>query len=273
MATSVEELTVIDRSTGGSSELPFGDISLTGNSVVKIPASHTSVTFSQRLGDDLVLKFTDGSTLNVRNFFASNDNQVVFEDGGSLWLGQYDGGLNALQFTELQSLDALMLVPAASAGVSWLAIGLGAAGVAALAAGGGSSGADDNSVNPPPVSLQPLSDLAVNATGTTLIGRGQPGFTVTVRNTAGEVITTGTVAADGSFSVPLSPAQTDGALLNVTQSNSAGNESASLTVATPDLTAPEAATNLQVGSDGSVLSGEGEPGAVVTVRNAAGDIG
>ncbi|MCS4305871.1 VCBS repeat-containing protein [Rheinheimera pacifica] len=272
MIISTEELAIIDRASGASRELPFGDISLSGNTIVKVPASHTSVRSARQLGNDLVLQFTDGNTLNIQNFFAADDNQVVFEDGSSLWLGQYDAGLTALQFTELTSLDALLLVPAASAGVSWLAIGLGATGVAALAAAAGGSGGDDNVVGTPPVVLQPLSDLAVNATGTTLTGRGQPGFTIRVRNAAGEVIATGTVAADGSFSIALSPAQISGASLNVTQSSSTGAESASLTVGTPDLTAPEAVVNLQVGSNGSVLTGEGEPGAVVTVRNAAGDI-
>jgi len=58
MDISIQALAVVDRTTGATHELPFGDLTLSGHSVVKIPASYTSVLSSQRVGNDLVLKFT-----------------------------------------------------------------------------------------------------------------------------------------------------------------------------------------------------------------------
>ncbi|WP_237712974.1 Ig-like domain-containing protein [Serratia sp. M24T3] len=73
------------------------------------------------------------------------------------------------------------------------------------------------------------TDLTVNAAGTTLTGEGEANATVTVKDADGNTIGTGTVAANGSFSVTLSSAQTTGATLTVTQTDVAGNVSPTAT--------------------------------------------
>ncbi|WP_347783729.1 BapA/Bap/LapF family large adhesin [Pseudomonas kurunegalensis] len=115
------------------------------------------------------------------------------------------------------------------------------------------------------------TDLAL-ADGVTFTGRGEPGATVQVRDAGGTVIGTGVVGADGLFSLTLSPAQTNGEALDVRLVDAGGNSSAPLQFDAPDITPPEAVTNITVGADGLALSGRGEPGATVEVRDANGTV-
>uniref|UniRef100_UPI000A58D096 Ig-like domain-containing protein n=1 Tax=Pseudomonas sp. NBRC 111139 TaxID=1661054 RepID=UPI000A58D096 len=115
------------------------------------------------------------------------------------------------------------------------------------------------------------TDLAL-ADGVTFTGRGEPGATVQVRDAGGTVIGTGVVGADGLFSIALSPAQANGEALDVRLVDAAGNSSAPLQFDAPDITPPEAVTNIAVGADGLALSGQGEPGATVEVRDASGTV-
>ncbi|MGE8048234.1 BapA/Bap/LapF family large adhesin [Pseudomonas monteilii] len=115
------------------------------------------------------------------------------------------------------------------------------------------------------------TDLAL-ADGVTFTGRGEPGATVQVRDAAGNIIGTGLVGADGLFSVTLSPAQANGEALDVRLVDAAGNTSAPLQFDAPDITPPAAVSNIAVGSGGLALSGRGEPGATVEVRDANGTV-
>ncbi|WP_033727805.1 Ig-like domain-containing protein, partial [Pseudomonas cremoricolorata] len=113
------------------------------------------------------------------------------------------------------------------------------------------------------------TDLTL-AAGVTLTGSGEPGASVQVRNAAGAVIGSGVVAANGQFSVELTPAQANGEFIDVRLVDAAGNESIPLTFQAPDITAPVAPFDLAVNADGSVLSGRGEPGSRVRVTDARG---
>ncbi|MDR2315740.1 MAG: Ig-like domain-containing protein, partial [Pseudomonas sp.] len=115
------------------------------------------------------------------------------------------------------------------------------------------------------------TDLALTE-GVTFTGRGEPGATVQVRNSAGTVIGTGLVNADGTFSVTLFPAQANGEALDVRVVDAAGNSSAPLQFDAPDITPPAAVSNVVVGASGLVLSGRGEAGATVEVRDAGGTV-
>jgi len=114
--------------------------------------------------------------------------------------------------------------------------------------------------------------VAVNGSGTVLTGQGVAGSTVTVRSATGVVLGTGTVAANGSFSVALTAAQIDNQVLTVTQADPTGNVSASATATAPDLTAPVAPTTLLVSGDGLTVSGTGEAGSTVTIKSASGTV-
>ncbi|MDD2137951.1 Ig-like domain-containing protein, partial [Pseudomonas kurunegalensis] len=60
------------------------------------------------------------------------------------------------------------------------------------------------------------TNLVIGLAGSQLSGRGEAGTTVQVRDAAGNVIATGTVGADGNFTVTLAPAVIDGSTLQVT---------------------------------------------------------
>jgi len=109
----------------------------------------------------------------------------------------------------------------------------------------------------------------VSADGTAVTGTGEPGATVHVLNAAGTEIGTAIVAGNGSFTAPLTPAQLNGQVLTLSQTDPAGNHSPNVTATAPDLT-PPAAPVATVSGDGTIVTGTGEPGATVTVRDPSG---
>jgi hypothetical protein len=117
-----------------------------------------------------------------------------------------------------------------------------------------------------------VSDLALDAQGQTLTGKGELGASVTVRDPAGNIIGTGTVDADGNFTVPLSAPQTDAQQLQVIQTDADGNPSAPVNVIAPDLTTPVAVTDVSISANGAVVSGAGQIGATVTVTDTNGTV-
>lgn len=116
------------------------------------------------------------------------------------------------------------------------------------------------------------SDLTISANGSAVTGKGEVGATVTITDSSGTVLGTGVVASTGQFSIVLNPAQLNAQPLTATQSDAAGNVSQPGSVIAPDLQAPNAATGLSINSVGTVISGQGEAGATVTVRDAAGNV-
>ncbi|MEJ8631738.1 Ig-like domain-containing protein [Sphingomonas sp. I4] len=112
---------------------------------------------------------------------------------------------------------------------------------------------------------------AISGDGAIVSGTGEAGASVTIRDPAGTIIGTATVAANGSYSATLTPAQTNGQTLQATQVDAAGNVSAPANVLAPDTTAPIAPTGSVVDS-GATLAGTGEAGATLIVRAADGSV-
>ncbi|MEJ8631732.1 Ig-like domain-containing protein [Sphingomonas sp. I4] len=110
----------------------------------------------------------------------------------------------------------------------------------------------------------------VSSNGTTLTGTGEAGATVTIRAPDGTIIATVLVAGDGSFTAALNPAQANGQLLTLTQADPAGNISPVAQAPAPDITAPVGLT-AAINGAGTIVSGIGEAGATVTVRDALGN--
>ncbi|MEH0834532.1 Ig-like domain-containing protein, partial [Pectobacterium cacticida] len=115
------------------------------------------------------------------------------------------------------------------------------------------------------------TDLAVAGDGTAVSGNAEPGSTVTVTDASGTTLGSAVANADGSFSVPLTPPAANGEVLTVTVTDAAGNVSAPTTATAPDITAPDAPTNLVVAEDGTAVSGNAEPGSTVTITLPGGD--
>ena len=110
------------------------------------------------------------------------------------------------------------------------------------------------------------SDLAISPDGTTLTGTAEAGATVNVdTNGDGTPDATVTAGPDGQFSVPLSPALTNGETVSVTVQDPAGNTSPAATATAPDTTPPAAASDLAISPDGTTLTGTAEAGATVNV--------
>ncbi|WP_235210202.1 Ig-like domain-containing protein, partial [Pseudomonas putida] len=116
------------------------------------------------------------------------------------------------------------------------------------------------------------TNLVIGLAGSQLSGRGEAGTTVQVRDAAGNIIGTGVVGTDGLFSLTLNPAQANGETLDVRLVDAAGNSSIPLEFTAPDITPPNAVTDILVGAGGAALSGRGEPGATVEVRDANGSV-
>ncbi|WP_141392802.1 Ig-like domain-containing protein, partial [Cobetia marina] len=97
------------------------------------------------------------------------------------------------------------------------------------------------------------------ANGSTVNGSAEAGGTVEITNDDGDLLGTGTVADDGTFSITLSPKQEAGAELTATVTDAAGNESpVSDTLVVPedvDVTAPNAPTIASATDDVEAVTG------------------
>ncbi|WP_207937923.1 Ig-like domain-containing protein, partial [Pseudomonas sp. 51_B] len=102
-----------------------------------------------------------------------------------------------------------------------------------------------------PLSGVPTSptDLNIAADGTSISGSAQPGTRVEVRGADGTLLGSVVVGAEGTFTVPLNPAQANGQLLDVTAVDSLGTSSLPTQIGAPDITAPTAPSELEVSAD------------------------
>ncbi|WP_241651034.1 Ig-like domain-containing protein, partial [Rosenbergiella nectarea] len=114
------------------------------------------------------------------------------------------------------------------------------------------------------------SDVQLDAAGSIVTGKGEVGSTVTVTDTSGKALGTGTIGADGSFSVTLTTPQTNGQTLSVVSTDTAGNASDPASVTAKDTTAPVEPSDVQLDAAGSIVTGKGEVGSTVTVTDASG---
>ncbi|POP41210.1 hypothetical protein CHU33_23865 [Superficieibacter electus] len=132
--------------------------------------------------------------------------------------------------------------------------------------------------------------LTISDDGTALTGNAEAGSTVTVTDGNGQSAGSVVVGADGSFTIPLDPPQTNGQTLNVVATDPAGNSGPVATVTAP-VSAPEGTPVIEIALDdagpivGSLtsgqrtddttptLSGSGTPDATLTVYDNGVEIG
>ncbi|MBE2170265.1 Ig-like domain-containing protein, partial [Cobetia sp. 2AS1] len=116
------------------------------------------------------------------------------------------------------------------------------------------------------------------ANGSTVNGSAEAGGTVEITNGDGDLLGSGTVAEDGTFSITLSPKQEAGAELTATVTDAAGNESpVSDTLVVPeaaDVTAPNTPTIASATDDvpadtGALASGDSTNDATPTLTGSA----
>ena len=82
------------------------------------------------------------------------------------------------------------------------------------------------------------TNVQINDEGSVVTGSAEPGSTVTVSDTNGNPLGSSQTVSDGTFTVPITPAQTNGETLEVTAKDNAGNVSPETPVDAPDTTAP-----------------------------------
>lgn len=241
-----------------------------------------------RQGGDLVLMTADGQMLRLEGFFdgvsvrklfleSDDDRQVLVETGTAV----SDGPLTLAFAPQADVSPFVTLTHSDEVGAAGVGMGAGVllgglAGVAGLAAaasggGGGGGGSPPTPTSPtdttPPVAA---TNLAFNASGSTLSGSGEAGAAVTVRNASGAVIGTGTVAANGTFTVTLQTPLINGEPVTVALTDAAGNMSPNAATTAPDLTAPLPPAQVDVSDNGTAVTGTGEAGANVTVTGPGG---
>jgi len=279
----MDNIVVADKSTSEISANAWGNVQLSKSSVVQMPVSPREVATVTRNGQDLTVTLKSGEHITVANFFNTDPNGVgsdmVFQaEDGTLWQAQYSReAFSGFTFDEISSLDSLLAGTAVvgSATPEFAIAGLGLLGVggAAAAAGGGGGGGGGGGNNGGDVSAPTApGNVTVSADGLTVRGIGEAGATINVRDTRGNLLGSTIVGADGTFTVPLNTPQLNGAPLVVDQTDTAGNVSPATPITSPDITAPASPANLAVGTDGTTLTGSGEAGATVTVRDANGNV-
>jgi VCBS repeat-containing protein len=143
--------------------------------------------------------------------------------------------------------------------------------VASDAAGNQSPAATVNAADTTPP--QAPGNLQVADDGQSISGTAEPGSTVTIKGADGTVIGETTANGDGTFSTPISPAQTNGEVLTVIATDGSGNVSLPNTATSPDSTAPLAPDNVVVSGDGTTVTGTAEAGSTVTIREGGVTVG
>nr|WP_121556341.1 Ig-like domain-containing protein [Brenneria salicis] len=114
--------------------------------------------------------------------------------------------------------------------------------------------------------------LLIAEDGASVSGTAEAGSTVTISDTAGNVLGSATTGSDGSFAVSLSPVLINGEVFTAVSSDAAGNVSEPATANAPDTTAPSAPADLLIAKDGASVSGTSEAGSTVTINDAAGTV-
>ncbi|GAA3263726.1 hypothetical protein GCM10020258_29420 [Sphingomonas yabuuchiae] len=87
----------------------------------------------------------------------------------------------------------------------------------------------------------------------------------------GAVLGTAVVDANGNFAAPLTPAQANGQIVTLTQADAAGNVSPLGQAIAPDIISPIGLT-AAINGAGNLVTGAGEAGATVTIRDAGGTV-
>ncbi len=275
----MRSISIISKLTGVTNNVEASEITLSSPSIVELKAERSDIASILRTNNDMIITLHDGEVITVKNFYAFADqggNQLVLEDDhGALWWVQDTD--SAFHFEHINNIDELMAATGAenhggAAIWPWVLGGVAVAGGIALAAGGGGGGGgggdNDNgnsnggpgNPNPPPPANDVTppdapTNLSISADGKTLTGNSEPGSTVTITDSNGQVIGTGTAGSDGSFTIPLTTPQISGEELTAHATDPSGNTGPDGTVIAPNIPLPDAPTLTSVVDDVAPVTG------------------
>ncbi|TNV15159.1 BapA prefix-like domain-containing protein [Buttiauxella sp. B2] len=267
----MRSISIISKLTGVTNNTEASEITLASPSIVELKAERSDIASIARSNQDMVITLRDGEVITVKNFYAFADqggNQLVLEDSkGALWWVQDTD--SAFHFEHINNIDELMVATGADShgGAAiwpWVLGGVAVAGGIALAAGGGGGGSDNSNnggnPNPPPPAGDTTppaapTNLNVSADGKTITGTAEPGSTVTITDSNGQVIGQGTAGSDGNFSIPLTNPQISGEDLTAHATDPSGNTGSDAVVVAPNIPLPDAPALTNVVDDVAPVTG------------------
>lgn len=291
----MRSISIISKLTGVTNNVESSEITLNAPSIVELRAERADIASIARTNQDMVITLRDGEVITVKNFYAFADqggNQLVLEDSkGALWWVQDTD--SAFHFEHIANIDELMAATGAESHGGgaiwpWVLGGVAVAGGIALAAGGGGGGGGSDNSNgnggpgspnpaPPAADTTPPAaptNLNVSADGKTITGSAEAGSTVTITDSAGQVIGTGTADGNGNFSIPLTNPQINGEDLTAHATDPAGNTGPDATVTAPLIPDPVEPVVTAVNDDaepttGLVLDGQSTNDNTPTIEGVA----
>ncbi|WP_228151504.1 Ig-like domain-containing protein, partial [Acinetobacter indicus] len=247
-------------------------IVLSESSIVHTKMNRDDVAEFIRDGNNLILKLKNGEVVVIENFFVVDaegvTSDLVFEEDGCVlyWFDGLSG------FKEISGLEALLPAVEGSKLVGLLPWLVGAAVVGGAAAIIDHNNDDDKKTSDSDTTAPEAPTAEFNEDGSEVSGTAEPGSTVTVKDKDGNVLGTAVTDEDGNYTVELENPLNDGEVVDVTATDASGNESAPTEAVAPDTTAPDAPTDVEFSDDGSTITGKGEPGANVVVKDEDGNI-
>jgi len=283
-------LHVVFKRTGEGTQISGNEVLLKEASIVRVDLPRQQVKGMRRAGPDLIITSVSGEIVTVRGFFSAGDgskSELVLDDGqGRSWLARLsqEQGELAVEYSSIDSIEPLLMPKASDFGAwPWLLGGgllAGAAGGGGGGGGGGSGGAAVPFLAPPqssPTAIDrtrtdstPPAKPTINPTnGGSISGTAEPGSLVAVTSSTGTPIGSTTTAPDGTYLMRPATPVPDGTVLRVIATNPSGSAS-SEAMATVDNKAPLAP--IVDPTDGSPVTGTAEAGALITVRDGAGNV-
>ncbi|WP_256933004.1 Ig-like domain-containing protein, partial [Psychrobacter sp. BF1] len=251
---------------------------------------------TKRVNNDLHISFEEEgieSDLIIEGFYSETDSALIgIAEDGSYYYYIPDTGEVADYVTELLAGDVegqalggnSQVLPwwvgASSEGFNALPWLVGLAGIGLI--GAASGGSNDKQDAPKPDTTAPTAPtLDINAAGTEITGKTEPGAKVEVdTNGDGKPDYTVTADANGNFVVDTSEKPlTNGETITATATDKAGNESGPTTIVAGDTTAPTAPDKVVVGNGDAFITNDeidkdGNVDVVVTLPTDAkeGDV-
>lgn len=306
----MSQISVISKLTGVETTTEGSQVTLSHSSIVELHVERADIAQYTRSGNDLVISLHSGEVITLKNFYvadAEGASQLVLaeSDGALWWIADPTG---AGTYESIASTDVLLAASGSDASGAaawpWVLGGLAVAGGIAIAAssGGGGGGGDDDISNPgnpgnpgnpsEPDTTPPNApaSLQISGDGKTVTGKAEPGSTITLKDSEGNVIGAGKTGSDGNFTIDLGTPLTNGQEISATATDSSGNISKETHATAPDITAPDAPDIVLVSDNvGTVtgpvsngqqtndarptLSGTGEPGTTITIYDNGKAIG
>ncbi|OTG82427.1 SwmB domain-containing protein [Acinetobacter sp. ANC 4648] len=267
----------------GTAKVLNAETASNSHAVYKVNVDRENISKIIRLNNNLEITLNSGEKIVLENFFTGKlPHELVIENSQGdyflLKLNEFNGEgvATKIDYMGISNFQEYITDNSASGDVPVWAWVAGGAGVIALAAaagggdGGGSSG--NNNSNGDKTAPNAPSDIVFSQDGKIVTGLGEAGTKVFIKDASGHVIGTGTVGADGKFTVTLEKPLTNGEEIKVGLEDNAGNKSPDVIATAPDTTAPEAPSNIIVSEDGTAVTGTGEAGTKVLIKDENGNV-